>query len=136
MRLTTAEAKALSLDESKIDASTVGAIGRRTSDVPRNQWAIWNNYKFTAGKLRGIEASLGFTFKGSRQGGQVIDNGLRDRSVDENRRYRPQIPLEKNQHRDRPSWRTRRAQMEPPPLREQSPRPAKAHEQQYQHALR
>jgi hypothetical protein len=94
LRLSTAEAKALNLDESKTDAATVGAIGRRTSDVPRNQWAIWNNYKFTEGKLRGLEASLGFTFNGPRQGEQVIDNGLRDRSNDENRRYRPQIPLE------------------------------------------
>ena len=94
MRLSPAEAKALNLDESKTSAATTGAIGRRTSDVPRNQWAIWNNYKFTEGKMRGFETSLGVTFNGPRQGEQVIDNGLRDRSNDENRRYRPQIPLE------------------------------------------
>ncbi|MBL9202506.1 MAG: TonB-dependent receptor plug domain-containing protein [Opitutaceae bacterium] len=94
MRLSTAEALALNLDESKTSAATTGAIGRRTSDVPRNAWAIWNNYKFTEGRLRGFEASLGVTFNGPRQGEQVIDNGLRDRSNDENRRYRPQIPLE------------------------------------------
>ncbi len=87
-------AKALNLDESKTDAVTVGAVGRRTSDVPRNQWAVWNNYKFSSGKLRGVEASLGVIVNGPRQGEVVIDNGLRDRSGDENRRYRPQIPMD------------------------------------------
>jgi outer membrane receptor protein involved in Fe transport len=93
LRLNTEQAKTLSLDESKANPS-VGAIGRRTSDVPRNVWAIWNNYKFTEGRLRGFEASLGVTFNGPRHSEQVIDNGLRDRSNDENRRYRPQMPLE------------------------------------------
>jgi outer membrane receptor protein involved in Fe transport len=94
MRVSTADARALNLDESKTTAATTGAIGRRTSDVPRNQWAIWNNYKFSEGRMRGLETSLGVTFNGPRQGEQVIDNGLRDRSNDENRRYRPQLPIE------------------------------------------
>ncbi len=94
LRYTTEDARAVSLDESKATVSKVGAIGRRTSDVPRNVWAVWNNYKFTTGRLRGFEASLGVTINGPRQGEQVIDNGLRDRSNDENRRYRPQIPME------------------------------------------
>jgi hypothetical protein len=94
LRYSTEDARAVALDEAKATVSKVGAIGRRTSDVPRNVWAVWNNYKFTTGSLRGFEASLGVTFNGPRQGEQVIDNGLRDRSNDENRRYRPQIPLE------------------------------------------
>lgn len=94
LRYTTEDARAAGLDESKTNATKVGAIGRRTSDVPRNVWAVWNNYRFTSGRLRGLEASLGVTLNGPRQGEQVIDNGLRDRSNDENRRYRPQIPME------------------------------------------
>ncbi|MFM7749288.1 MAG: hypothetical protein ACKPB0_02595, partial [Opitutaceae bacterium] len=94
LRYTTDDARAAGLDESKTNATKVGAIGRRTSDVPRNVWAVWNNYRFTSGRLRGLEASLGVTLNGPRQGEQVIDNGLRDRSNDENRRYRPQIPME------------------------------------------
>jgi len=94
LRYSTEDARAVALDEAKATVTKVGAIGRRTSDVPRNVWAVWNNYKFTTGTLRGFEASLGVTFNGPRQGEQVIDNGLRDRSNDENRRYRPQIPLE------------------------------------------
>ncbi|MBI5690329.1 MAG: TonB-dependent receptor plug domain-containing protein [Verrucomicrobia bacterium] len=94
LRYTTDDARAVSLDESKATVNKVGAIGRRTSDVPRNVWAVWNNYKFTTGRLRGFEASLGVTINGPRHGEQVIDNGLRDRSNDENRRYRPQIPME------------------------------------------
>ena len=94
LRYTTEDARAAGLDESKTNVTKVGAIGRRTSDVPRNVWAVWNNYRFTTGSLRGLEASLGVTLNGPRQGEQVIDNGLRDRSNDENRRYRPQIPME------------------------------------------
>jgi hypothetical protein len=94
LRYSTDDARALNLDESKTNATKVGAIGRRTSDVPRNVWAIWNNYKFTTGRLKGLEASLGVTLNGPRQGEQVIDNGLRSRATDENRRYRPQMPME------------------------------------------
>jgi outer membrane receptor protein involved in Fe transport len=94
LRYSTDEARAISSDESQASVTKVGAIGRRTSDVPRNVWAMWNNYKFTQGRLRGFEASLGVTLNGPRQGEQVIDNGLRDRSNDENRRYRPEIPME------------------------------------------
>ncbi|MBM3851855.1 MAG: hypothetical protein FJ399_01725 [Verrucomicrobia bacterium] len=94
LRYSPDEARALSLDESKTNATKVGAIGRRTSDVPRNVWAVWNNYKFTTGRLKGWEASLGVTLNGPRQGEQVIDNGLRSRATDENRRYRPQLPME------------------------------------------
>ncbi len=94
LRYSTDDARGISLDESKSNVTKVGAIGRRTSDVPRNVWAVWNNYRFTSGRLQGLEASLGVTLNGPRQGEQVIDNGLRDRSNDENRRYRPQIPME------------------------------------------
>jgi outer membrane receptor for ferric coprogen and ferric-rhodotorulic acid len=94
LRYTTDDARAVGLDESKATVTKVGAIGRRTSDVPRNVWAVWNNYKFTTGRFKGFETSLGVTINGPRQGEQVIDNGLRDRSNDENRRYRPQFPIE------------------------------------------
>jgi hypothetical protein len=94
LRYSTDDARALNLDESKANPASVGAIGRRTSDVPRNVWAVWNNYKFTTGKLKGLEASLGVTLNGPRHSEQVIDNGLRARTGDENRRYRPQMPME------------------------------------------
>jgi hypothetical protein len=90
MGATTDQARA-NLDESSYDI--VGGVkGRRTTDNPRNQWAVWNKYSFTTGRLRGLDASVGVTINGSRQSEVVIDNGIRDRSNDLNRRYRPRIP--------------------------------------------
>jgi iron complex outermembrane receptor protein len=87
------EAARANLDESAVDILG-GVKGRRTSDTPRNVWAMWNKYTFPAGRLHGLDASVGVTVNGPRQGEVVIDNGIRDRSNDENRRYRPQIPAE------------------------------------------
>ena len=87
------DAARANLDESATDV--IGGVrGHRTSDTPRNQWAMWNKYTFTAGRRRGLDASVGTIVAGPRQSEVVLDNGIRSRANDENRRYRPQIPAE------------------------------------------
>lgn len=47
-------------------------IGLRTSNVPRHQFSIWNRYRVSTGRLKGLAAGVGVSYKGNRRGNASV----------------------------------------------------------------
>jgi iron complex outermembrane receptor protein len=49
-------------------------VGKRTTNIPRNQGSLWNRYTFKEGALKGFGAGLGVIYVGSRRGNPSLSD--------------------------------------------------------------
>jgi hypothetical protein len=71
------------------------AVGNRTIDAPIRQFTNWNRYRFSSGRLNGLEVGLGIVWQTERQSEIALDNGVRTRADGrENQRFRPPYPAD------------------------------------------
>lgn len=78
-------------DESSFDFSGT-TVGVRTIDAPEHQFATWNRYTFTEGRLKGFDVGLGLTWRAARQSTVLLDNGARGTGSRPNTRLKPDYP--------------------------------------------
>jgi len=82
--------RAKNLNEASYDFSGQ-ILGARTIDNPRNSFALWNKYTFSAGTMKGLDVGLGVTVNGPRQSQVSINNGARNLQLLENQRFKPDL---------------------------------------------